>query len=284
MIILKGAEAAAQIQREVEERLKALGGYVPTLAIVRVGEKPDDLSYERGALSRMKKFGLRAESHAWPADISMEEFGERFRRISEDGDVDGILLLRPLPPQLDEREIERMIDPGKDLDGISPENVAKVFLGDRDGFAPCTAEAVIRILKTYQVPMEGRRAVIVGRSPVVGRPLAMLFLQEHATVTVCHTRTRDLERECREADILVSAAGKAGVIGGNHVREGAVAVDVGINVTPEGKLCGDMDFEAVSGKAAMATPAPGGVGAVTTAVLAEHLVRAAERRKEQGRV
>ena len=159
MIILKGAEAAAQIQREVEERLKALGGYVPTLAIVRVGEKPDDLSYERGALSRMKKFGLRAESHAWPADISMEEFGERFRRISEDGDVDGILLLRPLPPQLDEREIERMIDPGKDLDGISPENVAKVFLGDRDGFAPCTAEAVIRILKTYQVPMEGKRAV-----------------------------------------------------------------------------------------------------------------------------
>ena len=284
MIILKGAEAAAQIQREVEERLKALGGYVPTLAIVRVGEKPDDLSYERGALSRMKKFGLRAESHAWPADISMEEFGERFRRISEDGDVDGILLLRPLPPQLDEREIERMIDPGKDLDGISPENVAKVFLGDRDGFAPCTAEAVIRILKTYQVPMEGKRAVIVGRSPVVGRPLAMLFLQEHAPVTVCHTRTRDLERECREADILVSAAGKAGVIGGNHVREGAVAVDVGINVTPEGKLCGDMDFEAVSGKAAMATPVPGGVGAVTTAVLAEHLVRAAERRKEQGRV
>ena len=284
MIILKGAEAAAQIQREVEERLKALGGYVPTLAIVRVGEKPDDLSYERGALSRMKKFGLRAESHAWPADISMKEFGERFRRISEDGDVDGILLLRPLPPQLDEREIERMIDPGKDLDGISPENVAKVFLGDRDGFAPCTAEAVIRILKTYQVPMEGKRAVIVGRSPVVGRPLAMLFLQEHATGTVCHTRTRDLERECREADILVSAAGKAGVIGGNHVREGAVAVDVGINVTPEGKLCGDMDFEAVSGKAAMATPVPGGVGAVTTAVLAEHLVRAAERRKEQGRV
>ena len=284
MIILKGAEAAAQIQREVEERLKALGGYVPTLAIVRVGEKPDDLSYERGALSRMKKFGLRAESHAWPADISMEEFGERFRRISEDGDVDGILLLRPLPPQLDEREIERMIDPGKDLDGISPENVAKVFLGDRDGFAPCTAEAVIRILKTYQVPMEGKRAVIVGRSPVVGRPLAMLFLQVHATVTVCLARTRDLERECREADILVSAAGKAGVIGGNHVREGAVAVDVGINVTPEGKLCGDMDFEAVSGKAAMATPVPGGVGAVTTAVLAEHLVRAAERRKEQGRV
>ena len=235
MIILKGAEAAAQIQREVEERLKALEGYVPTLAIVRVGEKPDDLSYERGALSRMKKFGLRAESHAWPADISMEEFGERFRRISEDGDVDGILLLRPLPPQLDEREIERMIDPGKDLDGISPENVAKVFLGDRDGFAPCTAEAVIRILKTYQVPMEGKRAVIVGRSPVVGRPLAMLFLQEHATVTVCHTRTRDLERECREADILVSAAGKAGVIGGNHVREGGRGRGRGHQCDPGGK-------------------------------------------------
>ncbi len=275
MVILKGAEISAEIQTEVERQLEALGGYVPTLAIVRVGENPDDLSYERGALSRMKKFGLQAVSYAYPQDISMEEFQKEFLRINGDEAVDGILLLRPLPPQLDEEKITRMIDPAKDLDGISPENIARVFLGDERGFAPCTAEAVVRMLKGYRVPIEGKRAVIVGRSAVVGRPLAMLFLKEHATVTVCHTRTRDLERVCREAEILVAAAGKARMIGADHVGEGAVAVDVGINVDENGKLCGDMDFEAVSEKASMATPVPGGVGAVTTAVLAEHLVRAA---------
>ena len=137
----------------------------------------------------------------------------------------------------------------------------------------------MRILKGYGVPMEGKRAVIVGRSPVVGRPLAMLFLKEHATVTVCHTRTRELERVCREAEILVAAAGNPRMIGADHVREGAVAVDVGINVDENGKLCGDMDFEAVAGKASMVTPVPGGVGAVTTSVLAEHLVRAAAMRR-----
>ena len=173
-----------------------------------------------------------------------------------------------------------MIDPAKDLDGISPENIARVFAGDETGFAPCTAEAVVRMLKSYEVPIEGKRAVIVGRSAVVGRPLAMLLLKEHATVTVCHTRTRDLERVCREAEILVAAAGKPRMIGAAHVREGAVAVDVGINVDENGKLCGDIDFEAVSEKASMATPVPGGVGAVTTAVLAEHLVRAAAMRRK----
>ncbi|HIZ79798.1 MAG TPA: bifunctional 5,10-methylenetetrahydrofolate dehydrogenase/5,10-methenyltetrahydrofolate cyclohydrolase [Candidatus Lachnoclostridium stercorigallinarum] len=279
MVSLKGAEVSAKIQTEVERQLEELGGYVPTLAIVRVGEKPDDLSYERGALSRMKKYGLGAVSYAYPQDISMEEFREEFRRINEDEEVDGILLLKPLPPQLDEKEIERMIDPVKDLDGISPENIARVFSGDETGFAPCTAEAVVRILKGYGVSMEGKRAVIVGRSPVVGRPLAMLFLKEHATVTVCHTRTRELERVCREAEILVAAAGNPRMIGADHVREGAVAVDVGINVDENGKLCGDMDFEAVAGKASMVTPVPGGVGAVTTSVLAEHLVRAAAMRR-----
>ncbi len=280
MIALKGAEVSAKIQAQVERQLEELGGYVPCLAIVRVGERPDDLSYEKGALSRMKKYGLRAESYSFPEDVSMEKFREEFRNISGDDRIDGILLLRPLPPQLDEKEIERMIDPAKDLDGISPENIARVFAGDETGFAPCTAEAVVRMLKGYEVPIEGKRAVIVGRSAVVGRPLAMLLLKEHATVTVCHTRTRDLERVCREAEILVAAAGKPRMIGAAHVREGAVAVDVGINVDENGKLCGDMDFEAVSEKASMATPVPGGVGAVTTAVLAEHLVRAAAMRRK----
>lgn len=211
----------------------------------------------------------------------MEEFRKEFEKINEDPGIDGILLLRPLPPQLDEKEIERLIDPAKDLDGISPENIAKVFSGDETGFAPCTAEAVIRMLKGYEIPIEGKRAVIVGRSMVVGRPLAMLLLKENATVTVCHTRTKNLEEVCRQGEILVAAAGRAGMITGDFLAEGAVAVDVGINVDEEGNLCGDMEFSSVSEKASMATPVPGGVGGVTTAVLAEHLVRAALKRNEK---
>ena len=281
MIVLKGAAVSAGIQAEVEEKLRELDGFVPTLAVVRVGERPDDLSYERSALARMKKFGLQGVSRSYPSDISMEEFRKEFEKINEDPGIDGILLLRPLPPQLDEKEIERLIDPAKDLDGIGPENIAKVFSGDETGFAPCTAEAVIRMLKGYEIPIEGKRAVIVGRSMVVGRPLAMLLLKENATVTVCHTRTKNLEEVCRQGEILVPAAGRAGMITGDFLAEGAVAVDVGINVDEEGNLCGDMEFSSVSEKASMATPVPGGVGGVTTAVLAEHLVRAALKRNEK---
>ena len=172
-----------------------------------------------------------------------------------------------------------MIDPGKDLDGISPENIAKVFAGEEDGFAPCTAEAVMEILKAGNISLEGKRMTIVGRSMVVGRPLAMLALKENATVTICHTRTRDLEGTCRNAQILAAAAGRARMLNGSFVGDGAVVIDVGINVDEDGKLCGDVDFASIQDKAAAATPVPGGVGGVTTSVLAKHLVRAALARK-----
>lgn len=284
MVLLKGAEVSAKIQKEVERQLEAMDGYVPVLAVVRVGERPDDLSYEKSALSRMKKFGMKGISFAFPEDVSMEKFRKEFARINEAPEIDGILLLRPLPAQLDEKEIERMICPEKDLDGICPENIAKVFAGDETGFAPCTAEAVIRLLKAYEIPMEGKRAVIVGRSMVVGRPLSMLLLKENATVTVCHTRTKNLKEICRQGEILVAAAGRARMLGGEFVGEGAVAVDVGINVDENGTLCGDMDLDSVEKKASMATPVPGGIGAVTTAVLAEHLVRAAAGRSKRNAV
>ena len=160
-------------------------------------------------MKRMEAFGLRAQSYAFPEEINGEDFKEAFAAINRDPDVTGILLLKPLPPQIPEREIEAMIDPAKDLDGISPVNMAKVFAGEADGFAPCTAEAVVEVLKAYGIPISGKRAVIVGRSLVVGRPLAMLLLKENATVTVCHTRTKNLEEECRRAEILVAAAGRA---------------------------------------------------------------------------
>lgn len=275
MKVLKGAEVSAKIKEEVQERLKELDGFVPRLAIVRVGENPDDMSYERGAIKKMEAFGLHAASYVFPADIGDEAFKTEFAKINEDEEIDGILLLRPLPKQINEGDIEKMIDPSKDLDGISPENIAKVFAGDTTGFAPCTAEAVIEVLKANEIPISGKRVTIVGRSMVVGKPLSMLLLKENATITVCHTRTKDLEGTCRNAEILVAAAGRAKMLDQRFVGQDAIVVDVGINVDENGKLCGDVDFESIQEKAAMATPVPGGVGAVTTAVLAKHLVRAA---------
>lgn len=275
MIILKGAEVSAKIREEVREMLGRLEGRIPKLAIVRVGEKPDDLSYERGAIKKMAAFGLEAESYAFGEDIGDKEFKEEFKRINEDPEVAGILLLRPLPKQIREKDIENMIDPAKDLDGISPVNIAKVFAGDMGGFAPCTAEAVVEVLKANKIPIAGKRVVIVGRSMVVGKPLAMLLMKENATVTVCHTKTVDLPGTCKNGEILIAAAGRAKMLDGDYVGPGAVVIDVGINVDENGKLCGDVDFESVQEKAAMATPVPGGVGAVTTAVLARHLVQAA---------
>lgn len=276
MIVLKGAEVSAGIKEEVRRRLDALGGFVPRLAIIRVGERPDDISYERGAIKKLESFGLEVQSHVFPEDISNQEFQEAFARINGDDAVTGILLLRPLPEQIRVEETERMIDPHKDLDGISPMNAAKVFAGEETGFAPCTAEAVVEVLKAHAIPLSGKRVTIVGRSMVVGRPLSMLMLKEHATVTICHTRTKDLPGTCKNAEILVAAAGKARMIGRDCVGEGAIVIDVGINVDENGKLCGDVDFDSIQDRASMATPVPGGIGAVTTAVLAKHLVQAAE--------
>ena len=277
MKILKGAEVSAKIKEEVTQIAAGLQE-VPKLAIIRVGENPDDMSYERGATKKMEAFGLRVESYHFPADISDGEFKEEFQKINGDADVTGILMLRPLPKQICEKDIERMIDPKKDLDGISPENIARVFAGDSSGFAPCTAEAVMEVLRANEIPVEGKRVTVVGRSMVVGKPLAMLMLKANGTVTMCHTRTRDLKGACQNAEILVAAAGKAKMLNGDYVGQDAVVLDVGINVDEDGKLCGDVDFGSLEGKAAAATPVPGGVGAVTTAVLAKHLVQAAQRR------
>jgi methylenetetrahydrofolate dehydrogenase (NADP+)/methenyltetrahydrofolate cyclohydrolase len=275
VITLKGAAVSAKIKEQVEELLTGLKGRTPKLAIVRVGERPDDLSYERGALKKMESFGLEGESYPFSQDITDEAFKEEFAKINDDPDIDGILLLRPLPKQIKEKDIEHMIHPEKDLDGISPENIAKVFAGDDTGFAPCTAEAVVEVLKANDIPLTGKRVAIVGRSMVVGRPLSMLMLKENATVTICHTCTENLKETCKNAQILVAAAGRARMVDASFVGADAVVVDVGINVDENGKLCGDVDFDSLEGTASMATPVPGGVGAVTTAVLARHLVLAA---------
>ena len=278
MEILKGLPVANAINEKLIEEVKDLKGPLPRLAIIRVGERPDDCSYERGAVKKMEKVGFRCSTFAFPGDIDNDTFQAEFDKINNDDDIDGILLLRPLPKQLDERSIEERIDPRKDLDGISPMNLAKVFAGDETGYGPCTAEAVIEMLDFAGIDPKGKRATVVGRSLVIGKPVAMMLMKRNATVTVCHTKTADMAGTCKNAEILVAAAGCAKMINKDFVAQDAVVVDVGINVDENGNLCGDVDFADIEGRAAIATPVPGGVGSVTTSVLAKHLLKAAKAR------
>lgn len=278
MEILKGLPVANAINEKLMEQVKSIEGPLPHLAIIRVGERPDDCSYERGAVKKMDKVGVRCTTYTFDADIDNETFQVEFDKINENPDIDGILMLRPLPKQLDEKQIENKIDPRKDLDGISPLNLAKVYAGDENGYAPCTAEAVIEMLDYAGIDIKGKRVTVVGRSLVIGKPVSMLLMKRNATVTVCHTKTVDMEGTCKNAEILVAAAGSARMIKKDYVAEGAIVVDVGINVDEEGNLCGDVDFDAITDIAAIATPVPGGVGSVTTSVLAKHLVKAAMAR------
>ncbi len=278
MEILKGLPVANAINEKLMEQVKSIEGSLPHLAIIRVGERPDDCSYERGAVKKMDKVGVRCTTYTFDADIDNKTFQAEFDKINENPDIDGILMLRPLPKQLDEKQIENKIDPRKDLDGISPLNLAKVYAGDESGYAPCTAEAVIEMLDYAGIDIKGKRVTVVGRSLVIGKPVSMLLMKRNATVTVCHTKTVDMAGTCKNAEILVAAAGSARMIKKEYVADGAVVIDVGINVDDEGNLCGDVDFDAISDIAAAATPVPGGVGSVTTSVLAKHLVKAAMAR------
>lgn len=277
MLELRGKKVSDGIKEYVSKELETLS-FVPKLAIVRVGENPDDMSYERGATKKLKSFGLDVASYVFPQDISDEDFKKAFKDINENDEVTGILLLRPLPRTINEKDIENMIDSKKDLDGISPINIAKVFAGDTSGFSPCTAEAVIEVLKAYDIELTGKRVTVVGRSMVVGKPVSMLLLKENATVTMTHTRTVNLKKTCSDAEIVIAAAGRAKMLNSDYCGQDAVMIDVGINVDENGKLCGDVDYSTLDDKASAATPVPGGVGTVTTAVLAKHLIQAAKMR------
>jgi methylenetetrahydrofolate dehydrogenase (NADP+)/methenyltetrahydrofolate cyclohydrolase len=279
MQTLRGKTTVEAMYDRMQLQLLPFEGFMPHLAIIRVGENPADISYEKGAKKRMEKVGIRVSTYEFPADITMEEFTEAFSFINADADVDGILLFCPLPKQLDEKKIREMIDPVKDVDGISPVNQAKVFAGDETGHAPCTAEAVMEVLEDARIDLTGKEVVIIGRSQVVGRPLSMLMLQKNATVTICHTKTQNIQGVCQRADILVACAGKAKLVNASYVKNDAIVIDVGINEDADGKLVGDVDFADIEDVAKMATPVPGGVGMVTTSVLAKHVIKAALTRR-----
>lgn len=278
-VILKGAPVVAAMNEANAARCAALRekGVVPTLAVVRVGAREDDLSYEKGVMARCAKVGVEVKQFLLPADAAQEELLGVIACINADPSIHGCLLFRPLPRQFDDRTVRAALAPEKDIDGITDGSLAGVFTNTALGYPPCTAQACLEILKFYGISLSGRRAVVVGRSLVVGKPAAMMLDRENATVTLCNSRTRDLPEVCREADIVVVAMGKAGAVGAEHLREGQVVVDVGIHVNEEGKLCGDIRFGEAEPLVEAITPVPGGVGTVTTSVLVSHVVEAAEK-------
>ncbi len=278
--ILRGAPVAAAMTEKMKTMSDALraAGVVPTLAILRVGERSDDLSYERGAMKRAEKAGIEVRKVMRPADVDGETVFAALTGLNEAPEVHGILMFRPLPKQLDGERARKMLAPEKDVDGCTDGSLAGVFTNTRLGFPPCTAEAAMEILHFYNIEIKGRKAAVIGRSLVIGRPVAMMLMHENATVTICHTRTVDVPAVTREADIVIAASGQMLSVGANYLKEGQTVIDVGIGWNEElQKLCGDVRFEEAEGLVGGITPVPGGVGAVTTAVLCRHVIEAAER-------
>ena len=278
--LLKGAAVTAAMNERMQAEVAALQarGVTPTLAILRVGAREDDIAYERGAMKRCAAVGVAVRQVLLPGDVTQAALLEAVEALNRDDGVHGVLIFRPLPAHLDDLAVRRALRPEKDVDGITDGSLAGVFTGSGAGFTPCTAQAALEILDHYGVELKGKRAVVVGRSLVVGKPAAMLLLARHATVTICHTRTVDMPAVTRGADILVVAAGKQGAVDGSCLSPGQVVIDVGIHWDEAaGKLCGDVVFEEAEPIVAAITPVPGGVGTVTTGVLVSHVVEAAKR-------
>ena len=277
--LLKGAEVVSALNERIKAEVSALvsRGVVPTLAILRVGEKPDDLAYERGAIKRAETVGVAVRQIVLPETVSQESLLAEIGRINADDTIHGCLMLRPLPKHIDDLRAREALLPEKDIDGITEGSLAGVFAGTKRGFPPCTAQACMEILRYYGIDPAGKRAVVIGRSLVIGKPVAMMLLGQNATVTICHTKTKDMPSETRRAEILIVAAGRAGVVGAEYVAEGQTVLDVGINFDASGKMTGDVDFAAVEPIVGAITPVPGGVGTVTTSVLMAHVAEAARR-------
>ena len=279
--LLKGKEVVDALNIKMANQVEALKekGVNPTLAILRVGERADDLSYERGAIKRCQQVGVEVQVEALPEDVSEKAFFEKLNELNEDDSVHGILMFRPLPKHIDGEKARNMLKAEKDVDGCTDLSLAGVFTNTNLGFAPCTAEAAMEILKHYDIALSGKKVAVIGRSLVIGRPVAMMLMHENATVTICHTRTVDIPSITKDADIVVVASGQMESIGKEYLREGQTVIDVGISWNDEkGKLCGDVKFDEAEPIVDAITPVPGGVGGVTTSILVKHVVEAAAKK------
>jgi len=275
--LLTGKEVAQKMDQDIQAEVQALKGkgVNPALKIMIVGDAPDSLAYANSAKKMAEKNGIACDIEQLPGTTSQDEFVKVLKARNADKAIHGIIVMRPFPKQISEEVVKHILAPEKDIDCFNPVNAGKVMAGDKTGFPPATPQAVMEMLRFYDIPMSGMEAVVIGRSMVVGKPQAMLLLGENATVTVCHSKTKDLPGVCRRADILVAAIGKARMITPNYIKPGATVMDVGINVEND-KLFGDVDTEPAKEVAGAITPVPGGVGTVTTRVLLKHVVKAAK--------
>lgn len=275
--ILKGVPVAKKVNEDTEAKISRLleVGIVPKLAIVRVGDKDDDIYYENAAVKKCASLGVLTETVRLPINVGNERLESEIVRLNEDASVHGVLILRPLPSHIDDRLISGMLSPNKDVDGITPLSLYGVFSGSGDGFVPCTARACMETLSYYGIKLSGKKAAVIGRSLVIGRPVSMLLMAENATVTICHTRTQNVKEITKNADIIITSAGKAGSLTCDFVRAGQTVIDVSMNTAPDGSMCGDADFATVSEIVENITPVPGGIGSVTTSILINNTVNAA---------
>ena len=279
MIRLNGREVADEILEDLKKRTETLKnkGIEPKLAILRVGQREDDLAYERGILKRFEVTSTAVDVKVLDENVSQEELDKTFDGLNSDPKVHGILVFRPLPGELSDEHMKKTIDPGKDVDFMDVRNMGDVLAGVRGCSAPCTAEAVMEMIRHYKIETKGKKVTVVGRSLVIGKPVALLLTTANATVTVCHTKTQNVAEECKRADIIIACCGVAKIISERYVKPDQVVIDVGMNVDDDGKLCGDVDYEKVSGIVGAVSPVPGGVGSITTAILLKHVIINAER-------
>lgn len=274
--ILNGKIVASKIKEDIINKISNLNkdNIYPTIGIVRLGQDPSDVSYEKSIIKNSEAVGLKSKVFEKDETISTEELIDFMTELNNDNDISGILLFRPLPKHIDEEKIRSSISPKKDVDCMHPLNLAKIFEGDMEGFSPATPKAAMEILLYNDIPLEGKNVVVVNRSMVVGKPLAMMLLEKNATVTICHSRTKNLDEITRNADIVVTALGRPKYFTQKYFTKDSIVIDVGVSMTKEGKLSGDVDYENVVDLVDKITPVPGGVGSVTTTILLNQVVNA----------
>ena len=276
MLIIDGKKVSSEVKQSIKERTDALKEayhITPGLAVVIVGDDPASRVYVNNKKKACEAVGFISEEYALPAETTQDELLALVDTLNTRENINGILVQLPLPRHLDDKAVIAAINPQKDVDAFHAVNVGKIMLGDYE-FLPCTPAGVMEMLRSYQIPVEGKECVVIGRSNIVGKPMGMLLLHENGTVTICHSRTKNLAEVCRRADILVAAVGIPKFVKADMVKEGAVVIDVGMDRDENGKLCGDVDFEAVKDKCSFITPVPGGVGPMTIAMLMQNTLRA----------
>jgi methylenetetrahydrofolate dehydrogenase (NADP+)/methenyltetrahydrofolate cyclohydrolase len=275
---LTGKPVVEYLRGNIKARVAELKerNIVPTILIIRVGNKEDDVFYERSILKNCSLLGIEGRVNELPKNVLMEELTKIIEDANDDNSIHGIMMFRPLPEHLNQKEILEKMNPKKDIDGMTPVSLEKIFEGDDSGFSPCTPKAVIEMLKYYDIPLQGSNVVVAGRSQVVGKPLAMLLLKENATVTICHSKTKNMSSITSNADIVVAAIGKAKFMNEEYFTESSIVIDVGVNDDGNGKICGDVDYDNTFGKVKALSPPTGGVGTITTTILLEQAVKACE--------